>query len=260
MLHDIKHKMALVMKRHLEDDATWSSYIKNLAQARKLLYQTELAAIKPPTQRTKARYMDIRELIEWPIRILEAKRSGSLNSISDERYEQYFGWIAKYVDALNTWSFMVASVEMICHEVRTYGLSNDLHEYLLMFFLEASLSDTMELFVGECLDKIMEEANKLGPDEILICSTEVLESIFGKHKQVNAGKAGITGNVLGIGAFIGDECDDAGVKKTMEDCSVQTAYDWVKENVGDTASRVRRRLLPIKGTKFDKTKEAVSSV
>ena len=72
----------------------------------------------------------------------------------------------------------------------------------------------MELFVGECLERVMEESNKLGPDDTRICSTEVLESIFGKHKQVNVGKSGITGNVLGIGTFIGDNCDDAGVKES----------------------------------------------
>ena len=259
VIHDIKHKMALVMKRHLEDNSIWSNYVAALSQARKLLYQTNLAALKPPSQRTKARYMDIKELIEWPIRVRESKQSGQLDSIPDERYQQYFGWIEEYVDHLKTWSIMVATVNMICHETRTHGLSEGLYEHLMTFFVEAPLEDRMQLFVGECLEKVMEEVDKLAASDILICSSEVLESIFGKHKQVNSGKQGMTGNLLGMGAFIGGELSDESVKETMEGCCVKDAYNWVKEKVGETGTCIRQRLLPNKGTKFDRCTEASSA-
>lgn len=259
VLHDIKHKMALVMKRHLEDDAMWSSYVADLAQTRSLVYQTELAVLKPPCQRSKARYMDIGEFIEWPARIREAKNNGCLDSIPDERYQKYIGWIENYVEPLQTWSFMVATVKMICHEVRTYGLSKGLHENLTEFFLGSPLEERLELFVGECLEKVIEEVAKLEPDETLVCSTEVLESIFGKHKQVNTGKQGMTGSVLGMGAFIGSEYSDETVKEAMECASVKTAVDWIKQKVGDTMGSLRRRLMPPKGTKFDKINQELSS-
>lgn len=255
ILHDIKHKMALVMKHHLEDDAVWGSYSEELAQTRRLVYQTELAALIPPSQRTKARYMDITDLIEWPARILEAKNEGRLDFIPKERYQQYFGWLEKYVESLETWSLMVAITSMICHEVRTHGLSEGLYEYLLTFFLEASLEKNIDPFIAECLEKVLEETDKLKNEETLICSTEVLESIFGKYKKINEGGQGITGNILGIGTFLKREYSDASIQETMTGCSVKAAKNWIKEKIGESTRSIRQKLLPRKGTKFDKNKK-----
>jgi|TARA_B100000959_G_C14933403_1_gene604656 hypothetical protein len=258
VIHDIKHKMALVMKRHLEADSHWSSYASALAQTRKLLYQTDLAALKPPTQRAKARYMDIEDLIEWPLRILEAKRYGYLDVIPQERYQKYFDWIENYTPSLKRWSLMVGVVKVICHKVRTHGLSEGMYEHLLNYFLETSLDSSIDRFIGECLEKVVEEADKLKPGETMICSTEVLESIFGKHKQINVGKQGITGNILGLGSFVGNKQNEDSVKEAMENCPVKSACHWIKQKVGETTNMIRRKLLPTKGTKFDKNLESAS--
>lgn len=256
VLHDIKHKLSLVMKRNLEKDPNWSSYTTSLAQTRKLVYQTELAALKPPVQRSKARFMDIAPFVDWPIRILEAKCNGNLDSILEDRYQQYFGWIEQYVGCINVWSFMVKIVEMICHEIRTHGLSEAVYEYLITFFLEASLDDKIQLFAAEALEKVLEEVNKLDPGQTLISSTEVLESLFGKYKEVNGGKHGITSNVLGLGTLVGGQRTDEDIKNTMEDCSVKQACHWIKKKVGISVSGLRRKLLPReKRTKFNKNKK-----
>lgn len=254
VLYDIKHKMALVMKRHLENNDIWESYKVNLAETRKLAYQTELAPFIPPSQRTKARYMDISDLIDWAFRVLEAKNSGRLDFIPEERYQEYFGWVKKYLESLKTWSLMAYIVGMICNEARIYGLSKGLHEYLMTFFLEASLEDKMDLFIGECLEKIMEETDKLEAEETLVCSTEVIESVFGKYKQVNNAGQGVTANVLGIGAFLSERSNES-VKETMEGCSVKAACSWIEQKIGKTASGIRRRVLGKNGTKFDENEE-----
>ena len=262
VLHDIKHKMALVMKRHLEADPKWSEYTAALSQTRSLVYQTELAALKPPAQRTKARYMDISPLIDWPRRLLDAKRSGTLASIPEERYQQYFGWVEEYTEVLEVWSLMVDVVDMICHETRTNGLSEGVYEYMMVFLLEAPLGNRMQTFAAEALEKVLEEVRKVGDEEALVCSTEVLESIFGKYKEINKWRQGITGNVLGINSFVGSKRTDESIKHAMENCSVKEAYDWVKKKVGDTIGRLRRKFLPhkkpINRTKVDESSEGVS--
>ena len=257
IIHDIKHKLSLVMKHNLENDPKWASYTTAITQTRRLLYQTDLTALKPPAKRSKARYMNIAPSIEWPARILNAKRSGDLDSIPEERYQKFFGWIEEYAKPLETWSSMVGVVEMICHETRTHGLSEAVYENLMIFFLEAPLNEQSRDIAAKSMEKVLEEVNKLDDEQTLICSTEVLESLFGKYKEVTGGMQGVTGNVLGIGVFVGNERTDESVKNVMEGCSVKRAVKWVKEKVGDTIARVRRRLLPYKRTKFDKVEEGV---
>jgi hypothetical protein len=58
LLYDIKHETAAVLKRELEQDARWSQFTQ-------LAAQTTLAAFAPPNQRSKARYLNLEELVEW---------------------------------------------------------------------------------------------------------------------------------------------------------------------------------------------------
>ena len=62
-IYDIKHKTAAVLKKMLGDDKEWLEFVTECATIKKQLQQTELAFLVPPNQRTKARYMNVEELI-----------------------------------------------------------------------------------------------------------------------------------------------------------------------------------------------------
>jgi hypothetical protein len=49
-------------------------------------------------------------------------------------------------------------------------------------------------------------------------------------------------------------------KEAMENCPVKSACHWIKQKVGETTNMIRRKLLPPKGTKFDKNLERVSGL
>ncbi len=70
-IYDIKHKTAAVLKKLLNDDKEWLEFVTACATIKKQLQQTELAFLAPPNQRTKARYMNVEELIAWGISILQ---------------------------------------------------------------------------------------------------------------------------------------------------------------------------------------------
>ena len=85
-VYDIKHKTATVLKhalapgkwpaagpcRGLEQDPDWLAYTQRANQAgrqwpleRPPLQQTPLAALMPPSQKSKARYLNVHELVTW---------------------------------------------------------------------------------------------------------------------------------------------------------------------------------------------------
>jgi hypothetical protein len=64
-VYDITHKSATLLKRELDADDRWKYFISNAASTRKKVQQTTLAAIAPPNQRSKARYMNVDTLIKW---------------------------------------------------------------------------------------------------------------------------------------------------------------------------------------------------
>ena len=258
VIYDIPHKLALVMKRAMKGDKKWDAYEQEIGKARRLVHQTELAALMPGKPRIKARFMDIGESIRWGLKILGARESGCLDSIPEDRYNKYFGWVDSYEASLNEWEFMVNTVDMIKSAIREYGLSYEVYTYLMDFFYEMPIKEErLTEFVGVAMEAVSEEVQKLGDDE-LIASTEVLESVFGKFKAINEENHGTTGNVLGIAAIVGGERTEEEVKKMLESCSVAKGWRWVKEKIGTSIAGARRQIATaIKGTKSDMHEEVV---
>ena len=63
-IYDIKHKAACLLKARLEKDERWKRFA-SLAGQTKSRQQTELAFLAPPSQRSKARFMNLHELVNW---------------------------------------------------------------------------------------------------------------------------------------------------------------------------------------------------
>ncbi len=102
-----------------------------------------------------------------------------------------------------------------------------MYDYLMNFFLDSSLNDdNLEMFIGATLDAVKEEVNKLEDGQVFLCSTEVLESMFGKYKEINQGRQGVTGNVLGIPLLAGNSPMEEETIESMETCSVKKAMAW----------------------------------
>lgn len=254
IVHDIKHKMSLVMEHTLKKNFAWIEFNKKMLETRRLIQQTEFAAMVPPRQRSKARFMDIGYILDWRKRILEAKASGRLNGIPQNRYEEYFGWLNEYEKAFEDWDFMEGAVDMINSVCRQHGLSHETYEYLRINFEEAfSVKDEYLIkFLKEALKSVEEEKNKLQPEQVMLCSTEVEESIFGKFKELNSGSQGIGSNILGLATFVGQKLTEGTIKEAMENCSTKKGLKWIKQKVKDTLGSIRHRIFyRIKGTKFD---------
>ncbi len=254
VIHDIKHKMSLVIEHALKKNLVWIEYNKKMLETRRLIQQTEFAAMVPPRQRNKARYMDIGYILDWRRRVLEAKKNGCLDCIPHERYEEYFGWFKEYENSFDDWDFMEGAVDMINSTCREFGLSDETYEYLRINFEEAfSVDDEyLKKFLKEALKAVEAEKNKLGPGQVMLCSTEVEESIFGKFKELNSGCQGIGSNILGLTTFVGPRLTEESVKEAMESCSTKKGLNWIKKKVGNTLGSLRHKIFKgIKRTKFD---------
>src|SRR5918999_1478746 len=70
-VYDIKHKTAALLKRELDQKPKWKAFIGQASQTKVSLQQTALAWLAPPNQRSKARYMNVGEIIEWGKKVLE---------------------------------------------------------------------------------------------------------------------------------------------------------------------------------------------
>ena len=70
-IYDIKHKVAAVLKRELGATPMWQEFSRLAGQTTQRVQQTALAALAPPRQRRKARYMNLGERVAWGVGMLQ---------------------------------------------------------------------------------------------------------------------------------------------------------------------------------------------
>jgi hypothetical protein len=245
VLFDIDHKLSLVMEHELEEDSVWGRYREMCSKTRNATKQTELAAISPPPKRLKARYMDIKDFVYFPERLLRSKKEGRLESISEERYKKYFSWIEEFEQPSFEWQYMYEVVGMIRSYNQEHGLSEGVLEDLEQFFKGAGIENIrLQGFTNKCLATVKKEVDKLvNKEEETLVSTVVIESIFGKYKEINSSYKGITGNILSILTFTGSPITNEGLKLAMEMTSVKKGMAWVEEKVGETLCSLKRQFF-----------------
>jgi hypothetical protein len=242
-LYDIKHKAACLLKARLEKDERWKQYASQLGQTKFSLQQTELAFLVPPSQRSKARFMNLSELVEWGRKTLalvdDPSRLAAQGATADRAWEK-LGWLNEYREALKEWSAWHDVIRQTLDFVRNQGYHMGAGLKLAAALPEASGT------VGELREQLIAfvraESAKAEFGERLPGSTEVLESCFGKLKALeqDQSKSGFTGLVLSVGAMVSKWTAES-IRDGLETCRVRDVLDWCKEKLGQSVQSKRKQ-------------------
>jgi hypothetical protein len=240
---DIKHKAACLLKARLEGDECWNQYTSQAGQTKFSLQQTELAFLAPPSPRSKARFMNLSELVEWGRKTLalvdDPSRLAKLGVTADQVREK-LGWLMEYREALKVWSAWHDLIKQTLEFVRNHGYYVGAGLKLASSLPEASGS------VGELREQLIAfvraESAKAKLGERLPGSTEVLESCFGKLKALEHDqcKSGFTGLVLSLGAMVSQRSAEW-IREALEMCRARDVWGWCKEKLGQSVQSKRKQ-------------------
>jgi hypothetical protein len=242
-VYDITHKAACLLKARLEGDQRWKSYATGLGRAKSAVQQTELAALAPPSQRSKARFMNVGKLVGWGVATLalveDPARLASLG-IATGRAREKLGWLGEYREPLREWSSYQGVIDGALDFVRRRGLYAGVE--IDLGAVVPAQSGPAEGLRQELLDFVRGEGLKARPGERLLGTTEVVESCFGKLKALEDGqsKSGFTGLVLSLGAMVSDWTAES-VGAALERCRVRDVLDWCRTKLGRTVQSQRKQ-------------------
>jgi len=95
----------------------------------------------------------------------------------------------------------------------------------------------------ELLEFVAAEGRQTREGERLLGSSEVLESIIGKFKNVagERGQHGLTGMALSVGALLGNLTADT-VQAALTEITTHDVWDWCRSHLGSTVQSVRQRI------------------
>jgi hypothetical protein len=258
-LFDIKHKVAILLKRELHDDATWQSFVTRANRAKLQTTLTELAFLVPPSLRTKARYMNLDTLVDWGNRALgylDNPRDIPGQTVDRKRLQQKLGWLAEYRSALAAWAELLAVARCAVSYVRATGYHRRAAQELKRRLLRHRRTAGGDRLRAGIVDFVREQSRGIEKGRHVLGSSEVLESLLGKYKRIQGthSKGGMTGSLLNIGAAALQKTSDT-IQKALAAVPVAMVGQWVRDNLGLTIPA--QQALAFQGNKYCPTNQVL---
>jgi hypothetical protein len=234
-LFDIKHKVAILLKRELHDDAMWQSFVTRTNRAKLQTTLTELAFLVPPSLRTKARYMNLDTLVDWGTRALaylDNPRDLPGQTIDRKRLQRKLGWLAEYRSALAAWAELLAVAHRAVSYVRATGYHCHAAKELKKRLLPLARTPGGDRLQAGIVTFVREQSRGIKKGKHVLGSSEVLESLLGKYKRIQGthSKGGMTGSLLNIGAAASRKASDT-IQKALAAVPVAAVVQWVRDNL-----------------------------
>lgn len=239
-VHDVAHQAANVLKRRRAKDERWADFIARLAQAGAKVRQTREAFLRPPTVRTKARFMNVAATLRFADRVLKLLDTGRASS----RAETCYGWLRDFRESLTNWRSEQAVVETTLTHIRVHGLNANTTRQLNEQWSRLELTSGANEVAAELRLALHREAAQAHPGESLAASTEVLESVQGKLKRLEGSYAndGFTGLSLALGALV-SQPTEAALRAALETVPKKAAEGMVRRLIGTTVQMLRRTFV-----------------
>jgi len=238
-VHDIGHKIALILQKIYKKDEIFQEFMRKLAQMTKKLAQTEFAFIIPPKRRDKSRFQNIGIILNWAVKVLKRLRGKKI----EKGVRDKIRWVKKYqqlIEELSAINAVICKIEKI---LKSSGLSKKTVKRCNRI-LKKLTTEKGKIVAREIAEYLKESISLLPENDTILCSSDILESSFGKYKNYlsNNSMAGITNLVLCIAAFTFslEECE---IKQALEATTVAEVRHWTENHVGKTLLQKRREFL-----------------
>jgi hypothetical protein len=240
-IYDAKHKAACLLKSRLEKNPRWQEFMTQLGQSRCAVQQTKLAFLTPPAPKPKARFMNLGRQLAWGRRVLAMLRRPSPAAWAGQ-LKQKLGWIEGFADELLEWSQFQQVLEVAVSQINSQGIDRGAAKRLetQLGQLDA-LGDSAKELAAQMVSFVAEQAAGVKAGERFPGSTEVLESCFGKFKQLEKqqSRGGFTQLVLGFGALVARLVPQS-LREALQASNTADVREWAAQHLGLTVFAQRK--------------------
>jgi hypothetical protein len=244
---DMAHAAANAVKRELTNDEHWAAFLRDASLAKTKMRQTQFAFLLPPELKAKARWMNLDSLLTWSRKAMDfvvSPRSLPGLSWEADELEEKMGWIRGYQEPLASWSKMLQVTATCLTYIREQGYHPDAKKELQAELVDFTTNtETPEARVAErLLAFVGEQSSAILPGKRLLGSSEVLESLIGKAKQLEGqqSKSGFTKMILGLAASV-SEITEKNIHTALSAVKVREVVAWVREKLGISVQAHRHR-------------------
>lgn len=241
-VYDITHKIAWILRNMYAKDEDYMKYTKILAKMRGTMCLSKISHILPPKLAVKSRFMNLKPIANWGNSALEYL-SGENHSNSKEyealKWVKEFDAFIKEILCLNQ---IIEKVETI---LKNNGLTlKTLQDCMHVFKTQQGKNKRVDSFIESLKEYLINTKQLLSKEEKVLCTSDIIESSFGKYKNYLSKNQmiGITNLSLCISAFTSN-IENSDIKNAMEQIQVKDIEKWTKSNIGRTLLSERKTIL-----------------
>jgi hypothetical protein len=245
LVYDIAHKMALLLKKTLTQDARWQEFLKKMASSKKQSTRSGVAFLAPPMVPDQARYMNLNGLLKWARSLIQFLQNANDNSFAPRwQVNLKFEWILEFEADLLQWQILCNIVQASLHFVRWEGYFPGAEDHLRARLARFQGSPSADLLIQQILQFIAEQSRAAKPGERLLGSSECIESLIGKGKRLEGqqSRSGFTAMVLGIAAAVVKPTRET-IQAAFHDVKTKDVAVWAKNAFGRSVQACRRLAL-----------------
>lgn len=255
---DLPHFAANAIKKVLHDDPQWKEFLADANRSKAQLRQTKFAFLLAPDLKAKARWMNLDPLVEWSANVLDfldAPRPVPGASWEPEELEVAVGWLRPHRPAVQRWGAMLDVVAASLTYSRKQGYHRQAHEELrqVLADLPQRSGSPAQQVAHSLLDYVEQQSRPIPEGEHLPASSEILESLLGKAKQLQGqqSKSGFTKMILGIAACVSTLTAQV-VVTALSTIKVAQLTEWVNNQFEASVQGQRYHALhaPYDGTEI----------
>jgi hypothetical protein len=238
-IEDVGHKFSWIIKETLEKQVDFENYTKILSGLRGKLPMGEFAHLVPPNQRIISRFMNLTPLFSWGHNMVKLLDKHQLNEMECEKVSP----ILPFRELINQTHFLLGIMNSVQELLKNKGFSVDTVAECIEK-LDKITDERGKKVVGMIKAYFDDTLKKIDKGQTVVCSSDIIESSFGKYKSVvKANKSvGVTDLCLCISCLTGSN-DVGQIQKAMEGVTIKNIKEWKEKNIGESLLSKRNKLF-----------------
>ena len=179
---DVSHTLALFMERVYKYDAEFAEFFNKMAVCKKQCCMKDVAYLQSPSQRCKAKFMNLEESVNWAYKMLQLYHK--LTTLEKE----VFSFLPAYASFIDEMQNIISCVHFIEKEMKYNGLSKNTIAKCRMHINATIMCGNERMRrVGTCfLSYLSEEDGLLKDADIVNNSSDLIETTFGIFKYIQS--------------------------------------------------------------------------
>lgn len=239
-IEDCTHAIGLLIEKRYKNDAIFQQFSKRSAFFKRQISMSKYAAMMPPIQRSKARFLNLSSIVEWANKVLKLAQHYQNQTVHQEAFER-IEWILEYESLIKDILVHYQLMNQILKVLKVEGLGSQSKEKCQEILSNSLAAEEFK----EAIEKyLIRNAQGLDKEKRRICNSDIIESMFGsfKNKMSSNKNIGFTESVLTI-ANTNKNLEKNRIKQSMQEVKMLDIQHWAKENLKPSLLKQKKELF-----------------